>query len=1057
MLFVLTSGSIQETTTSPAVSLCSRTVTVPKSIDRYALLEAMYQGAPYVLALLAIDGTVVDANPAGVAFMGASLEELRGQLCWETPGWRAAPALAAWLRYAIERNGGADIERYRHVVAATDTTPGVVREFAVRRAAAGANGGVVFRVSGEDVTERTRAEREFAERTRRLEMLYSHMHEMLFLVRVEAGPSFRCESVNAAYLAATGLREDEVLEKPIDAILSSARAAVARQHYLDAMASPTPITVREHSDTPARRLVETTLTCVRDAAGTVTHIMGLARDVTDTVRAVEALRESEARFRAALDAGHDAFVIARAERDETGTIVDFRIVDANARAAGIVNSTVPSLVGQPLLTAFPLSRETGLWEQCCRVVATRRPYEMAQAAPSPTLPGRWVQRQIVPLGDGVAISSRDVTTRRREQEALEASEARHRQLFESSGAIQLIVDESSGAIVDVNPAAEAFYGWSRVTMRAMLITDLDATSVDAWRAYGERTASITPVKPETRVHRVASGSQRDVEFASSPVVIDGRLARHLIVHDVSDRVRAERALRESEARFRAVINEMSEGVMVHDATGAMRIFNPSAERILGLTGDELRGLQPISHDWRAVHEDGSPWPVADHPAMRALRTGESQRRTIMGIVRGDREHVWLHVTADPLIRAGETTPYASVAVFSDITAQRVAEERLRQAQKLEAIGQLAGGIAHDFNNLLTVIRGAAGFLREALAAEPTSLDDLAAIDRATDRAEELTRRLLAIGRRQLLLAEPVDLSALVRAQADTLRRVLPRTIDVRVTAPADAVTARLDREQLLHALRILVENAQHAMNDHGTLTIGTSVRHVDRAVTGGRGSLLPFAVLEVSDTGEGMSDAVRSRIFEPFFSTEPFGTSRGIDLASVHGMVVQSQGFMECDSAPGAGTTFRLYFPLSLQPERAATPAAGTRTIETRSVLMVDDDPMLRELGRRMLERLGHSVTTAASGEEALDLLNSSARNVSVVVTDLTMPAMGGLELIARIEQLYPSLPIVAISGFTMNPTVREELDAHQIPFVGKPFTSDELAKAIERANSARRDISRRD
>jgi two-component system cell cycle sensor histidine kinase/response regulator CckA len=226
------------------------------------------------------------------------------------------------------------------------------------------------------------------------------------------------------------------------------------------------------------------------------------------------------------------------------------------------------------------------------------------------------------------------------------------------------------------------------------------------------------------------------------------------------------------------------------------------------------------------------------------------------------------------------------------------------------------------------------------------------------------------------------------------------------------------------------------------------VREVERPTGSGGVSGLPFAVLEVTDTGDGMSDEVRSRIFEPFFSTQPFGTNRGIDLASVHGMVVQSQGFIECDSSPGVGTTFRMFFPLSLQPERAATPPTGVRVIETRSVLMVDDDPLLRELGRRMLERLGHTVTTAASGEEALALLDTSVGNVTVVVTDLTMPEMGGLELIAHIEQRYPSLPVVAISGFTMNPTVREELDARHIPFVGKPFTSEELAKSIERANA---------
>ena len=642
-----------------------------------------------------------------------------------------------------------------------------------------------------------------------------------------------------------------------------------------------------------------------------------------------------------------------------------------------------------------------------------------------------------------------MTQREQEPGALEASEARYRQLFEASAAIQLIVDEETGALIDVNAAAESFYGWPRPTMRTMLITDLDGRTLDAWR--GDMVAGSADASGgiATHHHRIARGARRTVEIASSPLQLDGRAARHLIVHDVSDRVRAETRLRESEARYRAVINAMSEGVVVHDATGAIRGFNPEAERILGLSAAELLGLQPVARDWSAVHEDGTAWPPAEHPAMQALRTGRHQPRTLMGIRRGKGEAAWLHVSADPLLRDGEPAPFGAVAVFSDVTRQRHAEERLRQAQKLEAVGQLAGGIAHDFNNLLTVIRGASSFLRDSLDSESPQQEDVRAIERAADRAEELTRRLLAVGRRQLLRPEPVDLSALLRDQFATIRDQSPRSIRVELALSANRVVARLDRRMLLDALRALVDNARSAMPSGGTLTLATDVREAERGtVLPDRGDAQRFAMLEVRDTGAGMSEEVRARLFEPFFSTQPFGASHGMGLASVHGMVAQSHGFIECDTAVGKGTSLRLFFPSATEAERITTPPSGAGAIARRGVLLVDDDPMLRDLATRMLERLGHSVAVMDTGAEALALLASGAVQLSVLVTDLTMPGMNGMELIAEVARRHPQLPIVAISGFSMNPAVRQELADRRVPFVGKPFAAEDLEKAMDQAQN---------
>ncbi|GAB1342297.1 hypothetical protein MASR1M101_14240 [Gemmatimonas sp.] len=879
-------------------------------------------------------------------------------------------------------------------------------------------------------------------------LLTNQMREMLFLMRIDAPGVYICEAVNPAYLAATGLQEDDVVGRRPEEVLGPLEAQHAITRYAQAIGASEPISYREEIALPTGRLfVETRLTVRRDADGRATHLVGLARNVTDVEQASIALAASESRLRGVLDAGFDAFVIVRAVRAADGRIVDFVIIDVNARACAMVQRTREQIIGGSLLDIFPNSREWGLWEQCCMVVITHQPLETTQFAPNDDEPARWLQRQLVPVdGDAVAISSRDITQRQLERLSLESSESRHRQLFETNGAIQLLAEFDSARIVDVNPAAEAFYGWPRETMREMYLTDLESIALDHWRELTSGIATGTGLHLQ-RDHRIATGELRQVEAFIGVAETTERRLLHIIIQDITDRVRAERQLRESETRFRAVIAGMREGVVLHDETGAIRVHNPSAERILALTADQLAGLIPVDREWQAVREDGTVWSAVDHPAMVALRTGQSQPRQLMGLRRGDNEPAWLSVTADPLIRVGETRPYASVAVFTDVTETRASEERLRQAQKLEAVAQLAGGIGHDYNNLLTVIRGATGFLREGVGPTSPHLEDIAAIERATERAEELTRRLLAVGRRQMLRAEPVELNALLSDQLPIIRDEVPVSVKVKLELSPTPVTATLDRSRLLDAIRAMVDNARMAMPHGGELVLSTAEamrQHPHETSRDGRSRF--FAMLEVRDTGVGMNEDIRARLFEPFFSTQPFGTSRGMGLASVHGMVHQSRGFIECDSIPGEGTTLRLFFPLTGVPK---TPAAAMVAVvqDTRAggVLLVDDDPMLRDLGKRMLDRLAETVYVVASGAEALQFLAARSADVSVIITDLTMPEMSGLELIAQLEVQYPAIPIVAVSGFAVNLDARAELDARQIPFVAKPFTLQDLQRALDK------------
>ncbi len=851
--------------------------------------------------------------------------------------------------------------------------------------------------------------------------------------------------LGSAYWDAPGLRaHPEVALWLRDAVASAAAGELPRckayLHRLDGTGAHLDLTVRSIAPTTRSRpflLIE-------------------GRDITDRNSVLQAARtevaevaEAEARFRTNLDAGLDAFVIVRAVRDENGTLRDFVIVDANELAALLATIPLAELPGTSILKSFPYSNATGLWDHCCTVVATRRPLEVTLHAPRSGMPDRWVLRQLVPIGDGVAISSRDITASHRERVELEASEARHRELFESNGAIQLLADAEDARILDVNPAAEAFYGWPRETMRTMLATDLEFSTLDEWRARSETMAHGTGNRHLSE-HRVANKQRRQVDTFTSLVHVAGRRVVHVIVQDVSDRVRTEALAQESEARFRAVILSMREGVVIHNYEGAVSAHNPAAERILGLTSAQLLDTEVRADKWEALHDDGSPWPSASHPALIALRTGEHQSRSIMGVRRGDGAFTWLSVSAAPLVRAGETQPYGAVALFSDITDERVAEDRLRHAQKLEAVGQLAGGIAHDFNNLLTVIRGAVGFMADGLDANSPHLEDVQAIERATVRAEELTRRLLAVGRRQLLQRTRIDLNVLLRDYQVTARNTVPLSIVVRMELADEPTVALLDRTRLHDAIRALVENATNAMPDGGVLTLGTDVVMRERPTASSLDSnVRRYVVLRVSDSGVGMPDEVKARLFEPFFSTQPFGTGRGMELASIHGMVAQSDGFMECDSSPGNGSTLRLFFPKVAPSAPEPIPSvAASLPAASRGILLVDDDPMLRDLARRMLEKLGHHVVIAESGSQALAHLHSQRSDITVMVTDLTMPEMSGMELINEVQRRGLSVPMVAMSGYALDSTVREELASRKIPFVAKPFSAADLTKAIARTTT---------
>jgi PAS domain S-box-containing protein len=413
------------------------------------------------------------------------------------------------------------------------------------------------------------------------------------------------------------------------------------------------------------------------------------------------------------------------------------------------------------------------------------------------------------------------------------------------------------------------------------------------------------------------------------------------------------------------------------------------------------------------------------------------------VLRKDGSKTWISLGIRTILdQHGAVLAYEGSA---EDVAQRVAlEDQLRQAQKMEAVGQLAGGIAHDFNNLLTVINGYAQLMLARTQGDESTEKELQPILNAGQRAAMLTQRLLAFSRRQVLMPRVVDLNSIIRDLQPLLRRLLPENLEITVVLTAEAVWVRADPAQFEQVILNLAVNSRDAMPRGGELRISTS-----RAERGSPAQ--HWAVLEVSDTGIGMDDATREHIFEPFFTTKEVGKGTGLGLSMVYGVVRQSGGQIEVESAPGEGATFRIYLPsVEAMEEDAARSAASANPVTGHeTVLIVEDDEAVRDLIAQTLGRLGYTVLASSSGEAALEESKKFGKKIDLMISDLVMPGMSGRDLARRLARRQPYLRVLYISGYADEAIVQEASMERRASFLAKPFSPGELEQAVRRTLGA--------
>jgi PAS domain S-box-containing protein len=538
---------------------------------------------------------------------------------------------------------------------------------------------------------------------------------------------------------------------------------------------------------------------------------------------------------------------------------------------------------------------------------------------------------------------------------------------------------------------------------------------------------------------------RQVQEALKEEEIKGRDSEQLL----QQFRQAQQALRESMARLTAVVETAVDGFILIDARGRIVLFNPACERLFGYRAEEVfhENVKMLMPQTYSLHHD-------DY-IKNFLRTGE---RKIIGIgrevvgLRKDGSTFPMDLSVGEAQQDGESI---FVGIIHDLTGRKQTEEQLRQAQKMEMVGQLSGGIAHDFNNLLTVIVGNAEHLSDQLKARQDLQRVANDICQAGERGAELTQRLLAFSRRQLLQPRPTDCHELLDSMRKLLRRTLRENIEIEIAPNPDAVLAFADRAQLESSVLNLALNAQDAMPNGGHLTLSTGVASLDEHYQGLHPEIEAgeYAMIAVTDDGVGMTAEVATRAFEPFFTTKEIGKGSGLGLSMVYGFVKQSNGHVSIYSEPGLGTTVRIYLPhvATKGPKSPDQILADEEAIPRghETILVAEDDPFVRSSVIRLIESLGYSVVAAVNGNDALLKLRANPE-IDMLFTDIVMPGgINGWELADQARQIRPGLPVVYSSGYALEMLAQQGRAPAQSIILVKPYRKAELAERLKEALTA--------
>jgi PAS domain S-box-containing protein len=794
---------------------------------------------------------------------------------------------------------------------------------------------------------------------------------------------------------------------------------------------------------------------VRASAGEPRFLIAQVVDITARKQAEVALRESEDKFSAAFSSSPVPMLILT---------FDGRVVEANRALCELTGHAQSELVGEAIASTRLMRDDVHehILADMDRAGGSLRNIELTLRQRDGGLRDVLYSAEMFPVRGvphrlGTIL---DVTERKRAQEALRVST----QLLEASQSIarvggweldlrdnSLFWTAETYRLHETSPATHTPTVTSGVQFYLPESRRILQSALDSAIARGEGFDLELEV-------RTAKGRRIDVRATCTPTLEGGRPVKLTgIFQDITDRKQAELTLRESEQRLASIVGSAMDAIITVDEEQRILVFNAAAGAMFRCDPADAIG-QPlhrfVPERFRVGHGDRMRTFGTDDPRPRP---GDAPAR-ITGL-RADGEEFPAEVSRSHVEVQGR---HIFSVILRDISARLAAEAardaleaQLRVSQKMEAIGTLASGIAHDFNNILGAIYGYTELARAHAGEQPVLQEFLDEVSTASSRAAALVRQILAFSRQEQLQRQPLGLAPVIQEVLQLLRAAVPSSISFQIALAPDAHTVLANATQIHQIVMNLGTNAAHAMRDHtGRMTLTLENCDVDAKLAARLGDLHPgpHVRLTVSDTGHGMDRATMERIFDPFFTTKAPGDGTGLGLSVVHGIVRSHEGAITVRSQPGEGTTFDLYFPAVVGPTTEARQQVGeVPRGHGERILFVDDEEALGRLGRRMLERLGYAVEVTTRPQLALEAVRADPGAYALVVTDLTMPELSGTDLAQELRRLRPDLPVLLTSGYSadLTPARMQAAGIHEM--LTKPFSAEELARAIQRALDAER------
>ena len=783
---------------------------------------------------------------------------------------------------------------------------------------------------------------------------------------------------------------------------------------------------------------------LRDVNGEIVGLCGIARDITERKRAENALRESEEQLRNLIDAMPDFVCFKDGEgrwlviNDTSSQLFRLENVDYRGKKDSEL-AQASSILQGTFLTCQETDART--WEK-------RRLTRGEEMIPHPDGTTRTYDVIKVPVfhpdgrRKGLVVLGRDITERKRAEEALWKSEEKHRLFFENA-TIGIIHYNNKGIITDVNDAIIATFGSSRDKLVGLDIDDIPDKefSKQVYKTldgeHGCYEGLYTSYTGEKRAY---------IKADWIPIIDDGKVVGGVgIVEDITERKRLEREIEERRSYLESVLACAPDAIVTLDGQHRILEWNQGAEILFGYTPQEAAGR---NIDDLITGTDANVIDEASGLTQRVL-AGGSVSPTEMIRYRKDGSPVNVIASGSPILV--ENKVVGVVAVYTDITERKRMEQQLQQQERLAAVGQLAAGIAHDFNNLLATIMLYAQMSLRQPDLSPKIAHSFETILDESRQAAELVQQILDFSRHAMLKIQPLDLGSFAGKVVDILRRTIPENIHLVLEIGPEDYIIEADPIRIQQALMNLATNGRDAMPKGGELRFElsrTRLKPGDEPPVAGM-SPGEWVCLAVSDTGTGITEEVRSHIFEPFFTTKEVGKGTGLGLAQVYGIIRQHEGYIGVETEIGKGTTFRIYLPASEAEEKVAeeestAPPQG----QGETILLVEDNENLLKVGRAILESLNYCVLTAANGREALVVYEAEGR-VDLVLTDLVMPEMGGRQLMQKLKQMNSGLKGLAITGYALRKASQELEETGFLDIVHKPFDASTLAQIVRRALDA--------